>query len=175
MPRKKSKLNLKRLKKDKRFLRARLPLLILFGMAIGLTIAWLQPPDVTPKNLVWKANDSVNAPADLVKFLRAQDDCKNYQGTNTPRGVGLWGIYQTSKGKFAKVSYGCSTNLSTYIMAVKDNGKWQLLPPTEYFASQSTAARFLPKCSFIDKYKIDSSIEPFCIEADGTPRENKLQ
>ncbi len=129
-----------------------------------------------PANVVWAADKTVNVPSDLRKFLQAKDDCKDYLGTNTQKGVGLWGVYQVSHSKFAKISYGCSLNLSSYIMAIKQDGKWTLIPPTEYFSpfanTQATGA--LPLCSQLEKYKIDKTIESFCIDAAGAAKANEI-
>ena len=129
-----------------------------------------------PSNLVWAADSTVAMPKGLEDFLESQNGCKEYRGTGTPTGLGLWGVYQTSKGKFAKIAYGCSWNLVSYIMAVKQSGKWQLLQPKEYFASVRDGADpvvgGLPRCTVIEKYKIDKNIEPFCIASDGTAKPN---
>jgi len=152
-------------------IRGFLVLLVLVGFGLGIMAVELQPYNQHPRNVVWAADKSVTIPADLVKFLEKRDDCKGYKGTDTPRGVGLWGVYQVSKARFAKISYGCSTDLTLYIMAVKNQGHWQLLQPTEYFS----ATGFLPKCSQIDRYQIDKSIEPYCIKDDGNARDNAIK
>ena len=170
---KKSKLQ--KLRKDKRFLKTFPLLTLLLGVAVGAVLVWLQPPDLYPKNLVWAGDATVKIPSDLVEFLRNQPACKRTSGSDGRNGVGLWGVYQVSQAKFAKVSYGCSSTLTPYLMAVRDHGKWLLIPYADYFADQSISARFLPKCTYIDKYKIDSSIEPFCLEASGAARENNIK
>lgn len=113
-------------------------------------------------------------PNDLRNHLLKQQACKDYLGANTQTGVGLWGVYQVSGGKFAKISYGCSINLTNYIMAVKQNGAWKLLPPGEYFSpfanTQSTGV--LPLCSQLELYKIDKTVESFCIDAAGAAKTN---
>jgi hypothetical protein len=128
-----------------------------------------------PANVVWAADNTVKIPADLKNFLLHQTDCKNYRGTSSPQGVGLWGVYQVSKDKFAKISYGCSISLSNYIMAVKQNGTWQLLQPTEYFSpfANTQTAGALPLCAQLDKYKIDQTIESFCVDATGAAKANQ--
>ena len=129
-----------------------------------------------PANVVWAADKTVRVPASLRSYLMKQDDCKDYLGTNTRTGVGLWGVYQVSQNKFAKISYGCSFALTNYIMAVKQNGKWQLVPPAEYFSpfanTQTTGA--LPLCSQLEKYKIDKSVESFCVDASGAAKANTI-
>lgn len=182
MAKKSKRLNTKKLKKltrNKRLLKYVPFALLLGGVLAGLLIAWLQPPDVYPRNLVWAADKDVKIPDGLTEYLYDLEDCKGYRGTNTAPGVGLWGVYESSKNKFAKISYGCSTHLSIYIMAVKDKDNWKLLQPTEYFAARTSGSgpvsSYLPNCSMIDTYQIDKSIEPFCIEPGGSPRENSIQ
>ena len=161
---------LKKLRKDKR-LRPWQPLILLLaGVSIGLILAWLQPPNLHPKNLVWASDDTVQVPGDLAEFLRLQDKCLSTQGVGTPHGVGLWSVYHVSKDKFAKISYGCGVGLTRYVMAVKPEHKWELIPPADYFATN-----FLPGCAVVEEYQVDKSIEPFCIEAGGTPRANTIE
>lgn len=145
-------------------------ILVAAGLVAGLVIAWLQPPDLHPKNLVWASDSSVEVPGELAEFLSLQDKCLNLQGDKAPDGVALWSVYQVSKEKFAKISYGCGVGLTRYVMAVKQGYDWQLVMPAEYFATN-----FLPHCAIIEKYQIDKSIEPFCIEAGGTPRANAIE
>lgn len=130
---------------------------------------------ISPGNIVWAADETAKIPTDLRKFLNNRDDCQNYRGESTPTGVGLWGVYQVSGGKFAKISYGCSWSLTSYKMAVKQSGDWILLLPTDYFApfAGSNSAGALPYCKVIDNYKIPKDIEPFCIKDDGSAISNE--
>jgi len=182
MPKKKTsakKTVVKQVRKNPLFRKFYPMLLLLIGIAAGLLLAWLQPPDYHPKSLVWASDKTVTIPNDLSAYLQKRNDCTTYRGKNNPPGVSLWAVYQTSKSKFAKVSYGCSTRLTTYAMVVKDGASWTLLDPSDYFANRAqttgSISSFLPKCTFIDKYHIDKSIEPFCVEVDGSAHENKLQ
>jgi hypothetical protein len=162
----------------KRLKAVALPVIVgLLCLNIGIIGTRFLESRKVPGNIVWAADDTVVVPRDLRKFLGSQDDCKNYRGTDSPTGVGLWGVYQVSRGKFAKIAYGCSWSLSSYIMAVKEDSGWTLLQPTEYFApfQGSSATGALPLCDMVEKYKINSSIEPFCIAADGTARANQLK
>lgn len=173
------KIKLKKLKRDRRFMRISLGLLVLLGVAIGLFISFVEPYNQHPKSLVWAADKEVKIPNDLISFLQSKgNDCKEYRGTSTPNGVAIWGVYQVSKNKFAKIAYGCSTHLSLYIMAIKDKGKWALITPTEYFGATvatGSVPSFLPTCEIVQKYKIDKNIEPFCIKPDGAGQENKIE
>lgn len=175
---KKSKLKLKLSKKQRAQLKMiGIPVLVgLVCLNVGIAGTRFFEARRVPGNIVWAADETVAVPKDLRRFLQSQDDCKSYRGSGTPTGVGLWGVYQVSKAKFAKIAYGCSWNLSSYIMAVKEDSGWKLLPPTTYFApfQGSTTTGALPLCSAIDQYKIDKSIEPFCVATDGSARANTL-
>ncbi|MES2971344.1 MAG: hypothetical protein V4702_03425 [Patescibacteria group bacterium] len=171
----------KKLKLSKKQQKQFRKLLITFGIGLAgfmtgiLTTVVLNRPE-PPRNLVWAADIEVSVPKDLRKFLENQSDCQQYRGTDSPTGVGLWGVYQTSKGRFAKIAYGCSWSLSSYIMAIKQDDQWQLLQPTEYFApfkdGVSPAQGALPYCSIIEKYKIPKDIESFCISNDNKAQSN---
>lgn len=150
---------------NKQFKRFQPAILLVVGVAAGFLLAKVQPPNLRPDNLVWAGNSEVKVPGDLAEFLTVQDQCLG----SDKDGVGLWSVYQVSQDKFAKVAYGCGVGLTRYVMAVKPDRKWQLLNPNEYFG-----ANLIPKCALIDQYKIDKSIEPFCLEADGSPRQNTL-
>lgn len=145
------------------------------GLVIGLSITTITATK-SPSNIVWAADKTVVLPNDLRNFLLTRNDCREYRGTGSPKGVGLWGVYQVHNAKFAKIAYGCSNNLENYIMAVKTDKKWQLLQPTEYFApfSDATEGRLgaVPYCSVVEKYKIPKDIESFCIKTDGTAQAN---
>ncbi len=177
MPKKK-RFKLKLSKKDRKKLASiAIPLSAgLFGLMIGVVSTKYLINRQNPTNLIWSADNSVKIPRDLSKFLATKKDCKAFRGPNSPDGIGLWGVYQVSKDQFAKIAYGCSWNLSSYIMAVEQNGKWELIKPTDYFApfkngvDQSQGA--LPNCSIVEKYNIPSDIEPFCINSDGSVLSN---
>lgn len=159
-------------------------LLIPFGIGlvsllIGIAGTSLFYNRKVPDNLVWAADSSVKLPKDLRKFLEKQNDCREYRGSGTPTGVGLWGVYQVSQGKYAKIAYGCSWSLSSYIMAVKQKGGWELLRPTQYFApfkdGVNPAQGALPYCAMLEKYKIPNDIESFCIKGDGSAQSNQIR
>lgn len=175
---KQAKLRIKLNKRQKARARAiGLPIVIgLVCFAVGVLGTKLVVASSRPANIVWAADKTVNVPGDLRTFLLDQDTCKDYLGTNTQRGVGLWGVYQVSQGRFAKISYGCSLTLTNYVMAIKQKGAWSLIPPTEYFSpfanTQTTGA--LPLCSQLEKYKIDKTVESFCVDAAGTAKANTM-
>lgn len=122
-----------------------------------------------PDTLVWAADASVQIPKDLKNFLQNKNDCNDYLGEDTRRGTALWGVYEVSQEKFAKISYGCAFSLTNYVFAIKTEGQWKLIPPAEYFESGS-----LPLCSQLEKYNIDKSVEAFCVDAAGTARANAI-
>lgn len=138
----------------------------------------LMTPRSLPTNLVWAADKTVNVPQDLRTFLESKQNCNDYRGKGAPAGVGLWGVYQTTGGRFAKIAYGCSWSLDTYIMAIKQKDTWQLLPPSEYFAPFKDAIAAdkgaLPFCAVLEKYKIPKNIESFCVTSEGNAKPNQL-
>lgn len=148
------------------------------GLIIGISAITLISYQLKPSNLVWAADKTVSVPKGLKTFLENKDNCNEYRGKGTPDGIGLWGVYQTSKGQFAKIAYGCSWNLDSYIMAVKYKGSWQLLPPIGYFApfkdGVDPAKGALPLCEVIKKYGIPKDIESFCIASDGSAKLNDI-
>ncbi len=165
-------------KNRKRLASTAIPLLAgLFGLIVGIIFISFLSNRQSPSNLIWAADDTVKVPNDLRKYLSDKKDCASYRGTDTPSGVGLWGVYQVSKKQYAKIAYGCSWNLSSYILAVKQNGKWELLKPVEYFApfkdGVDPTQGALPHCSIVDKYNIPGELEPFCINTDGSAVDNQ--
>ncbi len=173
----KLKLSKRQQKQFKKFL---IPIGIgLIGFLIGFVASNVISGSKKPMNLVWVADSEVQLPKDLRKFLEGQQDCREYRGTGTPTGVGLWGVYQIHKGQFAKIAYGCSWSLSSYIMAVRQKTGWELLKPTEYFApfkdGINPSQGALPYCAMLEKHKIPSQIESFCITADGSAQNNPLE
>lgn len=176
---KKRRLKIKLTKKNRKKLASiAIPLLIgLSGLVIGIVATNFIIGRSNPKNLVWAADKDVKIPKDLRGYLAAKNECKSYRGTDTPDGVGLWGVYQVSKKQYAKIAYGCSWSITSYIMAVKQDGEWQLLPPAEYFApfknGVDPSQGALPYCSIVDKYNVPGEIEPFCINEDGSASDNQ--
>lgn len=83
-----------------------------------------------------------------------------------------------SKNRYAKIAYGCSWNLNSYIMAVKPKDSWLLIKPADYFAPFHDAVNpsqgALPFCTQLEMYKIPKDIESFCINADGSAAANTL-
>lgn len=179
MVKKKNRLKLKLSKKQhRRLIHYGKPVLAgLLGLLIGVAATKLSDSRRAPSNLVWAADNTVKIPKDLRAFLMAKNDCKAYRGTDSPTGVGLWGVYQVSKSQYAKIAYGCSWNLSSYVMAVKQKGSWQLIKPTEYFApfknGVDPSKGALPFCNVLEQYKIPKDIEPFCVKADGSAQSNE--
>lgn len=173
----KVKLNKKQQKQLKKLL---IPLGIgLVSLLMGIAGTSLFYNRRAPHNLVWAADSSVKLPKDLRKFLENKNDCREYRGSGTPTGVGLWGVYQASQDKYAKIAYGCSWSLSSYVMAVKQKTGWELLQPTQYFApfkdGVNPAQGALPYCDMLEKYKIPSEIESFCIKRDGSAQSNPVK
>ncbi len=166
-------------KHQKQLLKLRLPAgLLTLGLLVGfLGSSWLSAKN-QPSNLVWAADSTVKLPSGLKPFLLKQADCKSYIGSGTAKGVGLWAVYQVEKDQFAKIAYGCSSMLNSYIMAIKQSGKWQLIPLNEYFATSDASTRpgssGLPKCSQLAKYKISKAIESFCINDANQPQPNAI-
>ncbi len=175
---KKKKLKLSK-KQRKQLKSVAVPIAIgIAGLLVGIVATKILASTHTPANIVWAADKTVKVPEDLRRYLDTKNDCKAYRGTDTPTGVGLWGVYQVSKSQYAKIAYGCSWNLTNYIMAVKHEGKWQLIEPTEYFApfkdGVDPTKGALPYCAVVEKYKIPNAIEPFCIKPDGNAQSNQL-
>ncbi len=152
---------------------------VLFGLIVGVFANKLLSKQKTPTNLVWAADNTIQIPKDLRKFLESKSACGNYRGADTPTGVGLWGVYQVSQSRFAKIAYGCSWSLDNYVMAIKLAGSWQLLEPKDYFAPFNNGVDpvkgALPFCSAIEKYNIPKDIEPFCINPSGSASSNEKQ
>ncbi len=148
-------------------------LLVLIGLLAGTVTTLIIVHSSKPaQNIVWAADSTVKVPGGLRNFLETQRGCEHYKGSDSPAGIGLWGVYQVSHDKFAKIAYGCSWSVSPYIMAVLQNNQWQLLKPTDYFApfqgSIDQRQGALPYCAILQKYKVPKDIESFCITADNT-------
>lgn len=175
---KKQKSKLRKARQQKLFGILSLLILGLIGVTAGLVAGKLSERQAAPTNLVWAADETIKLPDDLKQFLETQDSCNEYRGNGTPAGVGLWGVYQVAQDRFAKIAYGCSWNLSSYIMAVKQDKQWQLLQPPEYFAPFKDGIDpnngALPNCAVIEKYQIPATIESFCINADGMAQANAI-
>lgn len=131
---------------------------VLFGS--GMFVQNVRLQDQQPKNIVWAVDETVKVPKGLRQALLELDTCKNYRGADSPSGVGLWGVTQVEQDKFAKITYGCSWQLTSYIVAVNNGKTWQLLQPTEYFAD---TAQGVPSCAVVTKYKIPPALEAFCV------------
>lgn len=136
--------------------------LLIFGL--GMLTQKIYMSNQKPTNLVWAIDNTVQVPSDLRKFLGRQDNCRQYRGSGSPTGVGLWSVIQVAQGRYAKISYGCSFSLSGYIMAVKPAKTWMLLPPSSYFSSTSSG---VANCEQVTKYKIPPTIESFCVNNSG--------
>lgn len=151
----------------------------LLGFFTGIVGTVIISSRHTPANLVWAADANVKMPKDLRTFLENRNDCHEYRGAGSPTGVGLWGVYQVSRDRYAKIAYGCSWHLSSYIMAVRQKHDWQLLRPAEYFApfkdGINPSQGALPYCSVIERYKIPDEIESFCITNDGSAQSNSIK
>lgn len=151
---------------------------VLLGVLVTLLIGNFIHSRAQPKNIVWAADRTIKIPSGLKPYLLKQEGCREYRGKGSPTGVGLWSVYQTSNNKFAKIAYGCSWTLNTYVMAIRDKSGWQLLDPNKYFAPFRDAVDpskgALPYCAVVEKYKIDKTIEPFCVNPDSTARANNI-
>ncbi|HUP26653.1 MAG TPA: hypothetical protein VM124_03355 [Candidatus Limnocylindrales bacterium] len=167
-------------KQRQKFTRIGVPLLLMLsGSLVGMVATLIVIQSAKPiENIVWAADNTVKIPKSLRMFLEKQHGCEHYKGTDSERGVGLWGVYQVSHDKFAKIAYGCSWSLSPYIMAVKQDDTWQLLQPTDYFAPFQGGIDHrqgaLPFCRVVEKYKITKDIESFCINDDNVAIANDL-
>lgn len=137
---------------------------LLVTFLIGMQVQALKINKLQPDNLVWSIDETVIIPADLKKMLLELDDCKSYRGTDSPKGVGLWGVMQVEQEMFAKIAYGCSWELTSYILAVKIDKNWLLLKPVDYFAD---TAQGVPSCKVVADYKIPPTIESFCSNDKG--------
>ncbi len=151
---------------------------VVLGVLIGVGGTRLMSHQKPAMNLIWPADNTVKVPPDLFKFLETQNSCEHYRGNDSPTGIGLWGVYQISQNKFAKIAYGCSWSLTPYIMAIKQSNHWQLIQPADYFApfkgSIDSRGGALPFCSVVQKYKVPKDIESFCVQIDGTAIANQL-
>lgn len=166
-------------KQRQKFLNIAIPAsVILISFLLGSGVTLLMQRRAIPDNIVWAADSTVKLPPDLKKFLEKQNKCEQYRGNSSPKGVGLWGVYQMSGRNYAKISYGCSWGLTTYIMAVKQNSEWRLIEPTVYFApfkdGVNASNGALPYCAQLELYKIPKDIESFCISHDGTAKSNDI-
>jgi hypothetical protein len=132
----------------------------------------LRNNDKAPRVLVWGIDETVSVPKDLKKDLEisSKDDCKDYRGTDGPDGVTLFAV-QKVNNDFAKMSYGCSDTLSfdVSIVAVKKDGKWELIQPVEYYEFN------MPKCAVMDKYGIDRSNESECVSEEDIKANREMQ
>lgn len=147
-----------------------LPVLAAFLLFItGMFTQHIKQEYARPANIVWAIDETVQVPADLRKMLLEKDDCRNYRGVDSPRGVGLWAIVQVEQGRFAKIANGCSWSVSGQVLAVKPKGSWQLVPPIEYF---SDTTQGVPTCNAVVKYKVPIALEGFCINDSGKLTKN---
>lgn len=141
---------------------------VLAGVLIGLIFAdhLVNKPSNTR---IWAADETVVIPDDLYNFLQQQPDCM--QPITGQPGVRLWAVMQVEQASFARLAYGCSTELQQYQMAVRVEGNWQLLKDKDYFADSAVTS--LPSCNAVSKYTIPSAIEPFCINSKGKAEANE--
>lgn len=155
-----------------------LALLFIIGAIAGLAISLrLRNRDQTV--LVWRADKEVRVPDGLVSYLEKnhKNDCHDYKGTGSVAGVALFSVYETSQNRLAKMTYGCGNNLtygnSGYIVAYKEDGKWNLTRPTHYFVPPKDAAKVVgqpaafPECYFLSQHNIPASFESFCVNSAG--------
>lgn len=67
-----------------------------------------------------------------------------------------------------RLGYGCYEP-SSPMFALKTNGTWQLLSPTNHFDTFGT-----PDCSYVGQYNIDRLVAPVCVsswnQSSGTPQ-----
>jgi hypothetical protein len=136
---------------------------ITFVLAAGFVIGYLvaiSDKDRQPVNLIWTVDSSVYIPDDLRVFLNSQPACDNQLNPGI-KGVRLWGVMQVYVGSYAKIAYGCSSELKSYIVASKQSGQWQLHQPENYFSEMGEGA--LPLCASVQRFNIPGEVEPFCI------------
>jgi hypothetical protein len=123
---------------------------------------------------VWAVDNTVKIPTGLENYLESNSnyDCKSYRGTDTPTGVALYAVEKVVGNNYVKMSYGCSDNLNqdTYIIAIKQNGKWSLIQPVEYNNGAEA-----PFCTALEKYHIGKNAEPYCIDQQGKTKSNNIE
>lgn len=158
-------------KKRQRFIkRIVVPFLIgLFLLYLGMFIQSVRLERSHPNNIVWAVDKTVQVPSDLRKMLMNRDDCKDYRGGNSPKGVGLWAVTQIEQGKFAKLAHGCSWSVSNQALAVKQRNSWSVVPAIEYF---SDTTQGVPTCKAVVKYKVPIGLEGFCLNDVGKLSKN---
>lgn len=164
------------MKKSKRQLNQRLLAmyvvsLLVIGFGLGFAAKAVLPKNYTPESLVWVADETVKAPESLLQYLEksTKDDCRDYQGTDSVRGVALTAVYQVVHDQYAKVALGCSTNLDDAFPVIKTKQGWKLLSAASYYVPidrpvAEDGPSSYPRCSIIDKYKISQAFEPQCLD-----------
>ncbi len=137
--------------------------------SLGMIAQQIRQERDRPANVVWGIDSHVKVPASLRKMLLKRDDCKDYRGFNSQRGVGLWAVIQVEQDKFAKITHGCSWALSNQTLATKEKNDWKLVPSLEYFSDTSQG---VPTCTAVIKYKVPISLEGFCLNEVGKLAKN---
>ncbi|MBI2285452.1 hypothetical protein HYU82_01335 [Candidatus Saccharibacteria bacterium] len=144
-------------------------ILFVIGLLIGLGLSAVL--NNQNRNIrVWAVDDTVRMPLGLQSYLEKNhdNDCKNYRGTDSPTGVALFAVEKSVGDTYARMSYGCSDNLTPSIVAVKNNGVWILTQPVEYYGNSDGK----PICNTVDKFKISKTAEPQCVDSKGQVQEN---
>ncbi len=147
--------------------------ILVIGFVLGFLVA--KTPTHKDNNVkVWTVDKTVKMPKGLEGYLSAnsQNDCRGYRGTGSPTGVAIFAIEKSVGDDYARMAYGCSDNLTapSGIVAVKENNKWQLIQPVEYYANGEA-----PLCGQLDKYKISKQAEPKCVNDKGRAQDNNNQ
>lgn len=161
----------KRYKKRQKFIK-RVVVPFLFGVFLfflGMFIQNVRLERSHPNNIVWGVDKTVQVPDDLRKMLMNRDDCNDYRGGNSPKGVGLWAVTQIEQNKFAKLAHGCSWSVSNQALAIKQKNSWELVPAVEYFFDTTQG---VPTCTAVVKYKVPISLEGFCLNDAGKLSKN---
>ena len=151
----------------KRFVVPFIAAILLFGL--GMLTQNIRQERSHPSNIVWGVDQTVKVPSDLRKMLMERDDCKDYRGGNSPKGVGLWAVTQIEQNKFAKLSHGCSWSVSNQALAIKQKNTWELIPAIEYFFDTTQG---VPACTAVVKYKVPINLEGFCLNDAGKLTKN---
>ncbi len=99
--------------------------------------------------------------ADLTAFL-GSDNTQCYKQPSS--GKGWFKINKEVNDQFAQMQYGCQNSYSsstpTHILAIKTNGQWALISPTNQWTTVNGVD--YPSCTMINDNKISKSLEPKC-------------
>lgn len=158
--------------------------ILLMGFALGFATKVILPKDYSPPSLVWVADETVNAPSDLLSYIEKEtaDDCVDYNGTYGDDGVALTSVYKVVQGKYAKVAIGCGSSLSggsdenEGFPIIKTDSGWKMFSAANYYIGIDNGTNpddpnyevtNYPRCSIVDKYKVSKEFTPDCYKDHG--------